>query len=161
MGWMDGMDGWMDGMDGWDDGWMGWMDGWDGWDGWMRWVDNIPENVIRRVEPYIDSEDLSPEVQSKISRLGLALCLWVRAVYRYHHVAKEVEPIRRHLAQAETKAQDGQAYYYTAGRMCVMSKSGGHFGIDLGMKKSKRDLLDLYFATQCGYGVQWKMKCVS
>ena len=55
----------------------------------------------------------------------------------------------------------GQAYYYTAGRMCVMSKSGGHFGIDLGMKKSKRDLLDLYFATQCGYGVQWKMKCVS
>ena len=48
----------------------------------------------------------------------------------------------------------------TAGRR-VMRKSGGHFGIDLGMKKSKRDLLDLYFATQCGYGVQWKMKCVS
>merc|ERR1719487_633311 len=68
--------------------------------------DNIPENVIRRVEPYIDSEDLSHEVQSKISRLGPALCFWIRAMYKYYHVAKEVEPIRRFLAESEVRAHE-------------------------------------------------------
>jgi len=32
--------------------------------------------------------------------------------------------------------------------MCVMGKSGEHFGIDFGMKKSRTEFLDLNFATQ-------------
>lgn len=49
--------------------------------------DHIPEHVIRRVEPYINAEEFTPEAVSKVSKACTSICMWVRAMHLYHTVA--------------------------------------------------------------------------
>merc|ERR1719265_2954598 len=63
--------------------------------------DNISEKVIEKIEPYIAREDFDPAAIKKSSVACEALCLWTRAMYKYHFVAKAVEPKRQMLAAAE------------------------------------------------------------
>lgn len=60
---------------------------------WEYDKDNIPESVIQKLQPLVESEDLSLEVQKKMGRLGHALCHWVHAMYRYHFVAKGIKKV--------------------------------------------------------------------
>lgn len=63
--------------------------------------DNIPDSVIQKIQPYIQSEEFRPFVVSKVSRACTSLCLWVRAVEKYYHVSKAVAPKRERLAEAQ------------------------------------------------------------
>eukprot|EP00928_Gymnodinium_smaydae_P008329 TRINITY_DN13035_c1_g3_i1.p1 TRINITY_DN13035_c1_g3~~TRINITY_DN13035_c1_g3_i1.p1 ORF type:complete len:2552 (-),score=764.33 TRINITY_DN13035_c1_g3_i1:28-7683(-) len=63
--------------------------------------DNIPEATIAKIQPYIEREDFDPVAIKKASVACEALCMWCRAMHKYHFVAKAVEPKRRMLADAE------------------------------------------------------------
>lgn len=56
--------------------------------------DNIGEAVIKAIQPYIDNEDFQPAAIAKVSKACTSICQWVRAMHKYHFVAKAVEPKR-------------------------------------------------------------------
>ena len=56
--------------------------------------DSIPDHVISKIQPYIDNEDFTPAAISKVSRACTSICQWVRAMHKYHFVAKAVAPKR-------------------------------------------------------------------
>ena len=47
------------------------------------------------------SEDLQPKRIESVSKSCAAKCRWVRAMDKYHHVAKEVEPKRIALKESQ------------------------------------------------------------
>ena len=63
--------------------------------------DNIPEKIVKNIQPYIESEDFQPKKIEAVSKSCTAMCQWVRAMDKYHHVAKEVEPKRLALKQSQ------------------------------------------------------------
>lgn len=63
--------------------------------------DNIPDATIAKIQPYIESEAFTPQAISKVSKACTSICLWVRAMYKYHHVAKMVAPKRAAMRAAE------------------------------------------------------------
>ncbi|GLI62391.1 hypothetical protein VaNZ11_005010 [Volvox africanus] len=63
--------------------------------------DNIPDHVIKKIEPYIQRDDFTPEAISKVSKACTSICMWVRAMYVYHNVALSVAPKRAALASAQ------------------------------------------------------------
>ena len=67
--------------------------------------DNIPENVIQNLPPYIDRGDFDPTAIKKAPVACEALCMWTRAMHNYHFVAKAVEPKRKMLADAEASRE--------------------------------------------------------
>jgi len=56
--------------------------------------ENIPDSVIHLVQPYIDNEEFQPASIAKVSKACTSICQWVRAMHKYHFVAKGVEPKR-------------------------------------------------------------------
>merc|ERR1719428_439538 len=72
--------------------------------------DNIPDNVIGKVKSYIeDTENYTPERIKGASVACEAMCIWVHAMYKYHFVARAVEPKRRALAIAEGDEREASA----------------------------------------------------
>jgi dynein heavy chain len=71
--------------------------------------DHIPDSVITTITPYMEREDFDPAAIKKASIACEAICLWVRAMYKYHFVAKAVEPKRKLLAQAEIELGETMA----------------------------------------------------
>ncbi|CDI82020.1 hypothetical protein EAH_00024820 [Eimeria acervulina] len=65
--------------------------------------DNIPESIIATIGPYIERTDFDPTAIRKASVACEAICMWVRAMFKYYHVAKTVEPKRAKLQQAEAE----------------------------------------------------------
>ncbi|KXZ54227.1 hypothetical protein GPECTOR_5g319 [Gonium pectorale] len=63
--------------------------------------DNIPDHVIKRIEPYIQREDFTADAISKVSKACTSICMWVRAMYVYHNVALSVAPKRAALTAAQ------------------------------------------------------------
>ncbi|XP_029908318.1 dynein heavy chain 1, axonemal [Myripristis murdjan] len=63
--------------------------------------DNIPENVIKLVQPYIDNEEFQPASIAKVSKACTSICQWVRAMHVYHFVAKTVAVKRQALQEAQ------------------------------------------------------------
>eukprot|EP00933_Yihiella_yeosuensis_P041142 TRINITY_DN35573_c0_g1_i1.p1 TRINITY_DN35573_c0_g1~~TRINITY_DN35573_c0_g1_i1.p1 ORF type:complete len:1671 (-),score=457.77 TRINITY_DN35573_c0_g1_i1:233-5206(-) len=70
--------------------------------------DHIPDKVITTITPYMEREDYDPAAIKKASIACEALCLWCRAMYKYHFVAKAVEPKRKMLAEAEVELAECQ-----------------------------------------------------
>ena len=71
--------------------------------------DNIPDSVIAKIGPYIERDDFDPAAIKKASIACEAMCMWVGAMYKYHNVAKQVEPKRQLLRQAESELAIVQA----------------------------------------------------
>jgi dynein heavy chain len=63
--------------------------------------DNIPEATINKIKPYIEMEEFTPKAIEKASKACTAICMWVRAMNTYHHVALGVEPKKIALAAAQ------------------------------------------------------------
>ncbi|KAJ1514588.1 Dynein heavy chain 1, axonemal [Coelomomyces lativittatus] len=63
--------------------------------------DNIPENVIQKIKPYIDNPDFAVEVISKVSKAATSICAWVRAMEKYYWVSRAIEPKRARLKEAQ------------------------------------------------------------
>ena len=55
--------------------------------------DNIPEEVAEKIETYTARDDFDPTQIRKASVACEAMCLWVRAMGKYHAVLKEVRPV--------------------------------------------------------------------
>ncbi|CAH8511378.1 unnamed protein product [Dicrocoelium dendriticum] len=68
--------------------------------------DNIPDSIISKIKPYIESESFTPAAISKVSKACTSICLWVRAMYKYHHVAKNVAPKRQALRASELELEE-------------------------------------------------------
>uniref|UniRef100_A0A3Q3IZZ6 Dynein, axonemal, heavy chain 1 n=1 Tax=Monopterus albus TaxID=43700 RepID=A0A3Q3IZZ6_MONAL len=62
--------------------------------------DNIPDNVISLIQPYIDNEEFQPASISKVSKACTSICQWVRAMHVYHFVNKAVKPKKQALKVA-------------------------------------------------------------
>jgi len=62
--------------------------------------DNIPTKIIAQIQPYIGMEEFMPEVIKKASNACTAMCMWVRAMHKYHEVSVMVEPKKKLLAEA-------------------------------------------------------------
>ncbi|XP_076826201.1 dynein axonemal heavy chain 1-like isoform X3 [Clavelina lepadiformis] len=71
--------------------------------------DNISETSITKIQPYIDNDDFMPAAIAKVSKACTSICQWVRAMHKYHHVAKSVAPKRAALAGAQAELASTQA----------------------------------------------------
>ena len=65
--------------------------------------DNIPSETIDKVRPYCRNPDFSPPKIAKASQAAEGFCKWVLAMEVYDRVAKQIEPKRRALDEAEEK----------------------------------------------------------
>lgn len=54
--------------------------------------DNIDDDTIRRLEPFITNEEFHPDRCRRSSKLAAVLCTWVRAISVYHSVFQFVKP---------------------------------------------------------------------
>ncbi|CBJ31040.1 dynein heavy chain [Ectocarpus siliculosus] len=63
--------------------------------------DNIPDRIIKKVEPFNNNPDFTPEQIEKASKACTAICMWALAMYQYHFVALGVAPKRAALAEAQ------------------------------------------------------------
>ncbi|KAJ3368393.1 Dynein heavy chain 1, axonemal [Kappamyces sp. JEL0680] len=61
----------------------------------------IPEAVILKIKPYIESPEFQVAVISRVSKAATSMCQWVRAMEKYYWVARSVAPKRAQLAVAE------------------------------------------------------------
>jgi dynein heavy chain len=65
--------------------------------------DNIPNSVIKKVEPFMTDEAFTPKMIEKASKACTAICMWARAMYKYHTVAISVAPKKAALAEAQAE----------------------------------------------------------
>lgn len=63
--------------------------------------ENIPERLIEDIEPFMSMPEFEPEVIERASKACYGVCMWVRAMYKYYHVARLVDPKKRKLAEAQ------------------------------------------------------------
>ncbi|XP_069062696.1 dynein axonemal heavy chain 1 [Pleurodeles waltl] len=63
--------------------------------------ENIPDAVIKAIQPYIDNEEFQPAAIARVSKACTSICQWVRAMHKYHFIAKAVEPKRQALREAQ------------------------------------------------------------
>lgn len=56
--------------------------------------DNIPDPVIAKIQPFMENEEFTPAAIAKASKACTSICQWVRAMHKYHFVAKNVAPKR-------------------------------------------------------------------
>jgi dynein heavy chain len=61
--------------------------------------DNIPEPTIKKLQKYINDENMQVAVVERVSTAAKGLCMWLHAMNVYHKVAKEVGPKREKVAQ--------------------------------------------------------------
>ena len=67
--------------------------------------DQINEETIEFMCPYIELENFTPEVAKKASSAAEGLCTWVRAMKYYHEASKIVKPKLEKLAIAEAQVK--------------------------------------------------------
>ena len=65
--------------------------------------DNIPAQVIKKVAPFMTDENFTPKAIEKASKACTAICMWARAMYKYHNVAISVAPKKAKLAEAQAE----------------------------------------------------------
>lgn len=63
--------------------------------------DNIPAHIISQIEPFYNDPNFTPEIIEKASKACKAMCMWARAMYKYHQVTLVVEPKKKQLAEAQ------------------------------------------------------------
>ncbi|MGH0177674.1 UNVERIFIED_CONTAM: hypothetical protein FKN15_074253 [Acipenser sinensis] len=63
--------------------------------------DNIGDAIIKTVQPYIDNEEFQPAAIAKVSKACTSICQWVRAMHKYHFIARAVEPKRQALRESQ------------------------------------------------------------
>ena len=49
--------------------------------------DNIPESTISQIEVFYNDPNFTPDIIEKASKACKAMCMWTRAMYKYHQVA--------------------------------------------------------------------------
>ena len=65
--------------------------------------DNMDPKRVKALQKYIQMEDFQPDIVGKVSSAAKGLCMWCRAMDVYARVAKEVEPKKAKLAEANSQ----------------------------------------------------------
>ena len=65
--------------------------------------DNISHHIIQQIEPFYNDPQFTPEIVEKASRACKAMCMWARAMYKYHQVTLTVEPKKILLRNAQVR----------------------------------------------------------
>eukprot|EP00595_Chromulina_sp_UTEXLB2642_P002610 CAMPEP_0196768382 /NCGR_PEP_ID=MMETSP1095-20130614/42683_1 /TAXON_ID=96789 ORGANISM="Chromulina nebulosa, Strain UTEXLB2642" /NCGR_SAMPLE_ID=MMETSP1095 /ASSEMBLY_ACC=CAM_ASM_000446 /LENGTH=308 /DNA_ID=CAMNT_0042137893 /DNA_START=2418 /DNA_END=3341 /DNA_ORIENTATION=- len=63
--------------------------------------DNIPDRIIKSISVFMDDPTFTPAAIERSSKACTAICMWSRAMYKYHFVALGVAPKRARLKEAE------------------------------------------------------------
>ncbi|RHY05497.1 hypothetical protein DYB25_001425 [Aphanomyces astaci] len=71
--------------------------------------DNIPPKTIRQLAKFVQDEEFTPENLASVSSAATSLCMWVRAMYTYDSVAKNIGPKKEKLKGAEATLAAEQA----------------------------------------------------
>ncbi|OQR97844.1 dynein heavy chain, outer arm [Achlya hypogyna] len=71
--------------------------------------DNINDETIELLQPYLDLEGFSPAIAKNASKAAEGLCTWVIAMTKYHHASKVVKPKLETLRVAEGRLEAAQA----------------------------------------------------
>jgi len=67
--------------------------------------DNVPAPAIRKLKKYMENPDFTPDKMRSVSTAATSLCMWVRAMWVYDKVAKNIAPKREALAVAEKRLE--------------------------------------------------------
>ncbi|OQR86425.1 dynein heavy chain [Achlya hypogyna] len=104
--------------------------------------DNIPTKTIRQLAKFIQDDEFTPENLSSISSAATSLCMWVRAMYTYDTVAKNIGPKKEKLKAAEASLGEEQAKLQVkqAGLNEVLAKVAALKRTLQGAQKKKSDL---------------------
>jgi dynein heavy chain, axonemal len=71
--------------------------------------DSIGDEILTALKPFVDDEEnFSPAAVERSNKAAMGVCKWVHAMYLYATIAKEVEPKRRKLAQAQSDFDTAQ-----------------------------------------------------
>ncbi|KAI3382032.1 hypothetical protein SNEBB_005932 [Seison nebaliae] len=70
--------------------------------------DEMSEVIINKIDPYIKMEAFTPTNIARVSKAATSICIWVRAMYKYYYVFKEVAPKRAKLAEAQASLDETQ-----------------------------------------------------
>ena len=62
--------------------------------------------IIDKIGPYIEMEAFTPAQVQKASKACTAMCMWVRAMHKYHQVSVMVEPKKKLLAEATAELEE-------------------------------------------------------
>ena len=68
--------------------------------------DNIPLEIITKIEPFYNDPTFTPEIIEKASKACKAMCMWTRAMYKYYSVTLIVEPKKKQLAEAQASLDE-------------------------------------------------------
>lgn len=52
--------------------------------------ENIPDAIIKKIEPFIANDSFTPEAVAKVSKACTSICMWVRAMHLYHTMSLSV-----------------------------------------------------------------------
>lgn len=63
--------------------------------------DLLVDSLLKKIAKFSANPDFTPENVGKVSGAAKGLCLWVRAMETYGHVAKDVGPKRERLKKAQ------------------------------------------------------------
>ncbi|XP_074037842.1 dynein axonemal heavy chain 1 isoform X2 [Leptinotarsa decemlineata] len=63
--------------------------------------DSITEDMIDKLQRYVDDPAFTPAKISKVSKACTSLCMWIHAMYKYYFVNKAVAPKKAALAKAK------------------------------------------------------------
>lgn len=72
--------------------------------------DNIPQYTIKKLAPILENDDFSPERLKIFSVFCTAICVWIRSIVTYHHLACRARPTMDCLAERE-KEIDQLSYH--------------------------------------------------
>merc|ERR1719317_402950 len=70
--------------------------------------ENIPQNVLVALEPYLKDKEFDPEFVRSKSAAAAGLCSWVINIIKFYEVYCEVEPKRIALEDANQQLADAQ-----------------------------------------------------
>lgn len=64
--------------------------------------DSITEEMIQKLEKYVNDPGFQPEKIIKVSKACTSLCMWIHAMYKYYFVNLQVAPKKAALAAAKS-----------------------------------------------------------
>jgi dynein heavy chain len=70
--------------------------------------DNIPPKIIKSLNKWMMNEEFTPQHIQSVSSACTSICMWVRAMYTYDKVAKNIAPKREKLQTAKASLKEVQ-----------------------------------------------------
>jgi len=71
--------------------------------------DSIDPKIIKKLGKYIKMDKFMPSEVKSVSLAATSLCMWVRAIFKYDAVAKNIEPKRNALNEAMASLEKAQS----------------------------------------------------